>query len=364
MAAINKKILTTILGGLLIAFFTGGCYSIKLQGKKFHPVTKDGWKLTIEHFPPAPGAPRRKYPVLFAHGMIANRKYLKLNEESSVVNLLRKAGYDVWLMDYRGREDAGSPGYFWGEHTYTYSVDDYIKYDMDRGLKFVLKKTGAEKVNWLGHSTGGIIAYARLGTTDENRIANLVTFGSPGMFIPLNKSYYRWYRLRGGMAVIPVVAGTPFARIDAYTGIPVVPHHIPEMLYNTENTHPAMARKLHALGTNNLSKPVARQFLNSLRKGRMLSKDGKTDYSASVKNIQVPMLLIAGRVDNMVDPMTVKYVYDEAASDDKTYLVFGRNQGHRHDYGHTDLLIGPEAATEVLPPVIQWLNARNGGEKQ
>src|SRR6478736_6475086 len=108
------------LAGLLSLAFVGGCgpSAIKLPGEVQQPVTADGWALTVEHFPPAKGTPKRPRPVLICHGILANRAYFKIDEEQSVVAQLTRQGYDVWLLDLRGRRDAGSPGYVFGEHRY------------------------------------------------------------------------------------------------------------------------------------------------------------------------------------------------------------------------------------------------------
>jgi hypothetical protein len=48
----------------------------------------------------------------------------------------------------------------------------------------------------------------------------------------------------------------------------------------------------------------------------------------------------------------------------RTFVEFRRDAGHSADYGHTDLLVGRNAATEVFPVVSAWLQARSdpGGE--
>lgn len=96
-----------------------------------------------------------------------------------MVSLLQKQGFDIYLLELRGRNLAGAPGLWFGEHIYDYTFDDYVREDMDAAIADVLELSKADKVNWMGHSIGGMVAYARLGSYDEDRIANLVTFGSP-----------------------------------------------------------------------------------------------------------------------------------------------------------------------------------------
>jgi pimeloyl-ACP methyl ester carboxylesterase len=114
-------------------------------------------------------------------------------------------------MDLRGRTDAGETGYWFGKHTYSYDIDAYINHDVDAAIDFVLKKSGAPKLNYIGHSMGGIIMHARLGSLNENRVANFVAIASPMSFLPYNHWTYKLYTMRGGMILLPVLPIRPMA---------------------------------------------------------------------------------------------------------------------------------------------------------
>jgi hypothetical protein len=42
-------------------------------------------------------------------------------------------------------------------------------------------------------------------------------------------------------------------------------------------------------------------------------------------------------------------------------MRFGRQNGHRDDYGHCDLVWSRYAPIEVFPPLIAWLDRRQPG---
>ncbi len=59
-----------------------------------------------------------------------------------------------------------------------WTVDDQVKYDIPAILDFVQNETGADRVNWVGHSLGGMIMLGYLETTDRpERVANFVDMG-------------------------------------------------------------------------------------------------------------------------------------------------------------------------------------------
>jgi len=342
----------------ILAALPLACASIPVQGDRHKVMTSDDWALTVEHLPSLNAAAKKKYPVLICHGLGANREYFKAKDEDSLVRNLQRAGYDVWLMDLRGRVEAGETGYWFGKHTYTYNIDAYIEHDLDAALSFVLQQTGAQKVNYIGHSMGGIIMYARLGTQRESRVANLVTIASPMSFLPYNDWTFKLYRMRGGMAILPALPLRPGAFIAS-----IVPETLyapfANAFYNPENTDARVKAQLLRKAINNISKNEIKQFIYMTENAGLYSADGKINYREELKNITVPAYLVAGRRDELADPAVVRDVYERLGSKDKTLEIFSRADGLVDDYGHTDLIFGKQAHKEVHPKIIEWLNKRN-----
>ncbi|HNE19295.1 MAG TPA: alpha/beta hydrolase [Turneriella sp.] len=355
-ASVHRLVAAAATGAMLVGLVA--CASIPVQGDRHKVMTSDDWALTVEHLPSLNAAAKKKYPVLICHGLGANREYFKAKDEDSLVRNLQRAGYDVWLMDLRGRVEAAETGYWFGKHTYTYDIDAYIKHDLDAAIKFVLQQTGAQKVNYIGHSMGGIVMYARLGTQNEGRVANLVTIASPMSFLPYNDWTFKLYRMRGGMAILPVLPIRPGAFMASF---------FPEMLYapfanafyNPENTDAKVKAQLLRKSINNISKNEIKQFIYMTDNGGLYSADGKTNYRSELKNVIVPAYLVAGRRDELADPAVVRDVYERLGSKDKTMEIFSRADGYADDYGHTDLIFGKQAHKEVHPKIIEWLNKRN-----
>lgn len=103
-----------------------------------------------------------RYPIILVHGIaIKERKYLKAF--GRIAEKLNEAGYQVYTAD----TDA-----FGSISSNALQLKDFI---LD-----VLKKTGAEKVNIIGHSKGGLDSKRMI--TDlgmEDKVASLTTLCTP-----------------------------------------------------------------------------------------------------------------------------------------------------------------------------------------
>jgi polyhydroxyalkanoate synthase len=336
--------------------------AVAIHGEIAHPVTGDGWPLTVEHFPPTPtaGAPTRKRPVILCHGVLSNRRFFEVEGEASLPVLLARDGFDVWLVDMRGRPDAGSPGWYFGRHTFSYDIDDIVREDVDTLLTYVLAQTGAHDVAWVGHSLGGMIAYARLGAIGEPRIGALVTVGSPGFFAPASHHLLRFYELSPGLALIPALPAGSLAALDGELGLPLAPSILNETIFQEENIPARTFRDMEELAVNDASKPELRQFLRGVLRGEFVSADGRVSYTSALSAIHTPTLVVVGRADELADPLVGRGVFDRLGSSDKELIVAGKAEGFSTDFGHVDLLVGPAARQEIYPRIASWLRGHDG----
>ncbi|MGO9711645.1 MAG: alpha/beta fold hydrolase [Polyangiaceae bacterium] len=347
---------------IALALATAACAptTASIHGEIAHPVTKDGWPLTVEHFARAPGTVARARPVILCHGVVSNRHFFEAEGNASLPIVLTREGFDVWLVDMRGRSDAGAPGWYFGHHTYSYDIDDFVREDMDALLGYVLAQTGAHDVAWVGHSLGGMIAYARLGTTGEPRIGALVTVGSPGFFAPVSQHLLRFYELSPALAFLPLLPAQPLAALDGMLGLPLAPSLLKDTIFIPESIPDRAYRALEETGVSNASKPELRQFLRGLRSGEFVSRDGRVSYTEGLSTIRTPALVIVGRGDELADPLVGRGVFEQLASTDKELVIAGRGEGFSTDFGHVDLLVGPAARREIHPRIVGWLKEHDG----
>lgn len=343
----------------VLALATTGCSSalarVTIAGEVAHPVTRDGWPLTVEHFPPAPGTAARRRPVVLCHGVLANRRFFEVEGDASLPAVLARDGFDVWLVDMRGRPDAGAPGWYFGRRTFDYDLDAFVREDMDAMLGYVVARTGARDVAWVGHSLGGMIAYARLGAMGEPRIGALVTVGSPGFFAPASHHLLRFYELSPALALLPALPADSLAWLEATVGVALSPQMLSDTIFQNDNIPRETYRLLEQVGVNDAAKPELRQFLRSVRRGEFVSADGSVSYTQALSAIQTPALVIVGRADELADPLVGRGVYERLGSRDKELVVAGKAEGFSTDFGHVDLLVGPAARREIFPRIVRWL---------
>ena len=353
---------------ILILLILVSCTTIRIRGDRRIIETKDNWKIGIERFSPLVVTSKKKYPVIICHGLMGTGEYFKQNEEDSIVYQLTKEGYEVFVLNLRGRKMKGlnqngeedsstSPGYYFGKTYNDFSFDDYAKYDVDAAITYVLEVTKAEKVNWIGHSMGGMVIYARAGSMNETRIANLVTIGSPFSFPFKPKKLNLLDTVSPILSIFPTVPVGSLSAFSSWT--PFQYYYLMSLYYYPENMDSKQIRKLTRLGANNESPRVFQQFANGMGNWNFESEDRKIKYTQNISNIQTPVLLIAGRRDHLGAPYIVRYVYENIGSKDKTMMMISRTDGNSEDYGHVDLVTGKGIVKDVVPNIVTWMNERN-----
>lgn len=330
-------------------------------------TTDDGWQLALHHYPACfrgktqegCTVEKKREPVILCHGLACNRFTFDLNEERSMARYLADRGYDVWMLELRGHGESprkkGKKAMRDG-----FGMDEYALHDVPAALQYVTQQTGAAQVNWVGHSMGGMILYMYLSTTGDPRLRNVVTMGSPGSFdYPSRLVGSALKATRYAMALprinVPLYS-RPVARVTSRL------LGFEEVGLNTENLSKPATREVLWLWFAPIERGVERSFVSIRDAGRLVSRDGQTDYSARLSEFKVPLLAIAGRVDALAPPYNVLQVFEKVGSTDRTFELASRTNGYHADYGHADLMVGDNAKADLYPLVYRWLESRQPGE--
>ena len=245
-----------------------------------------------------------------------------------------------------------------GERDWT--VDDLVHYDVPAILDYVEQQTGCHRVNWIGHSLGGMLIFPYLELAPHpERIANFVGMGSTIIQAEIPQS--DMLAANRGLRVLSLFAS------PGRLGRPLTFFRLPGMelidrfYYSPENVDRETISRFYGYTLEDTGPGALRQLDPYLEYGHMLSADRTIDYSARLGEIQTPTLLVAGDGDIMSDVPSTELTFAALGSPDKAIMRFGKSHGHVADYGHCDLVWSRHAPKEIFPPIIDWLDQRQPG---
>lgn len=312
-------------------------------------TTEDGAQIYLDHYPNPQGQ-----AVLLCHGISSNRHFWDLDPEHSLALTLHDAGFDVWNLDLRGhgaaerkedgkRQPKGS------------SIDDYGRLDLPAAIQHIQQQSGKEALHFVGHSMGGMVLAVYLASTPEPPLQSAVAVGSPLDFQDLDLATE--FVLDHGKALstfgkVPTPMGS---RMLASMGSST-PYRVDTLLFNPDNMTPDTQREM----LRHIVSPMSRGELLQLHEipthnGFVSIDEAHTNYLEAMKEVDVPMLFIAGRDDHIVNPDRVYGFYEHLGTTDKAFFVAGPENGLLHPYGHLDLGLGEHAPTEIYVPIMRWL---------
>jgi polyhydroxyalkanoate synthase subunit PhaC len=290
--------------------------------------------------------------VLLIHGFGQNRYAFHLPARS-MVNALARAGFDVYNVDLRGRGRSGHMG-----ARRARAVLDFIREDVPTALDEIARLSGPRPVFLVGHSLGGVVSYC-VAVDEPKRVAGVVSLGSPYHFTLGS----RWL---AGM-------GIAFLALDRRFSLPNLPvptrsfgrmvrsarHLVDSPLYplpfrgfyrrsiepEVLNQHMALAMDIGSISTMRAMFAWAGEV-----RERKTGKHGMFGYAERFETLDIPLLVVSGKHDDLAPPDSVKPAYDLSQSSDKTYREL--------PFGHIDLLIGRDAPQLTWPLLESWLSTR------
>jgi len=298
------------------------------------------------------GLDKTRGAVVLIHGFGQNR-YTWHNTHRSFSSYLAAAGWDVFNVDLRGhgrsrRFGSGRPQL----------LDDYIRHDLPAFVAEALAMSGEEKLFLVGHSMGGLIAYSVAGTTLREQVRGVVTIGSPYRFglgsrtllaVSALASAVRFTGLLDQNLALPLrFVGKHLRKRAALWDLKALP--MPIRPWSPGSVERNVLDDYLSRAFDHTSLTIALDIVRAGQEAALKSLDGLTDYGVAFEMLPKPLLVVAGTLDLLAPPESVRPAYELSRSRDKTYREFA--------LGHVDLVIGREAPLTVWPLVQQWMARR------
>lgn len=268
--------------------------------------TADGVTLRIDR---VRATGERRGVLVCLHAMMTDGRYFGARRERSFAATLAAAGLDVLVADLRGHGRSQPPR---ASATSDWSFDDLVELDLPAIVAAAASASGCapQDLVLLGHSLGGLVATAALGT---GRIAPPRLLVLPATSVWLLGSHGS-LRRRAMMA--------------AYR-------------HTTALMGRAPIRALR-LGTADEARTYVQQLTGWARAARWTSLRG-IDYSAAAQTITAPVLPLVGAGDWMCTPSDAAAFAGHLAGASRLRVV-GRAHGDALDPDHFQLFTRSELA--------------------
>jgi pimeloyl-ACP methyl ester carboxylesterase len=328
-----------------------------IAARVYQARTRDRWTLALHRYRVPTLRPRRRRPIVLCHGLGSNRHSFDTPAGPSLARFLAGRGYDVWVLELRGAGSSARPRLFNGLR-WEWSFRHYVELDAPAALACISDATGASAVHWVGHSLGGMIAYALL-ADGRLPLASAVAMAAPTIQI------LPPFELPGAKLVQALLARLTRvpAGVTARVGAPLTGlayrMSLFRVLYNPDNMDPAAMRRLLTCALDDVPAPLLLDYVTAFEARRNGEPCTIFSYEQRLHEVRVPLLLVGGVSDGLCPPRSLELVYERVGSAHKRLLLLGRRTGCLHDYGHHDLLLGKNAVAEVYAPLCEWLDERD-----
>lgn len=266
-------------------------------------------------------------PVLMLHGAIANARTFYSERGRGLGPWLAARGFDVYVLDLRGR-GLSTPAI--GAHS-QHGQTESIQADIPAALAEISRLRGdTQTIQLVAHSWGGVLLSAMLARHPQwaARISASVYLGSKRSI-----QVWNWPRVYE-IELFWQRLSTLF--VWRYGYLP--------------------AARL-GMGADSETRQSLRDSRQWVRARRWIDAQDGFDYSAALATRPLPpTLYLAGGHDPVRGHIDdVRRFMAESGPHEQVLQLLGRGGGLRRDYGHLDMLTHAQAEQEVYPLVLEWL---------
>lgn len=306
-------------------------------------ATPDGWRLNVHRF--RPNRVSSKVPVALIPGHATTAWTYFGGERAGMAGALAATGRDVWVLDPRGSGASRHP-----KPRTPVRISDKLSQDLPAFFRHLLDNTGAEQLDVVGHSLGGVLIYLHALSQASNIFRRAVTLGAP-LRIP-RAGVSPLLRARVTESVAEKLGRVPLGRfterIAKRVGVRWMPVH-----FDPSGIAPDAFEGFLRSGVCDVYGPELAELIRWIRTGEISALNGTLRLERS--RLPMPTRFLVGAGDILTTPESVRHAYEKIGGKGCDLHVLGRETGARHDYRHADALLGYGARYEVAPLIIDWL---------
>ncbi|MBI5532308.1 MAG: alpha/beta fold hydrolase [Deltaproteobacteria bacterium] len=292
---------------------------------------------------------RFRTPLLVIPPLMVRPYVYDLRPEHSMLRTLRNAGFDVFVVDF-GVPDRSDE---------RVRLDDYVLDYVPACVEQALAASGEKSIALVGYCMGGIFGLLYQGTFADERVAALVTIGSPVDFDSLGVVTVAARMSAPGMdRLINLVGNIPGSLSSFGFKLMSGPRTLTKYadlvvnLYNED-----YVRRFDSINTwvNDMI-PYPREAFRQMFKevvtaNKLLTNEMRFgDRRCDLKQVRCPLLAFAGTQDNLATPASTRQILDVVGSQDKTFLSVPG--------GHVGVVAGTQAPEHVWNPMVAWLGGK------
>lgn len=253
-----------------------------------------------------------KGTAIMAHAMFARRATF-VRGESGLAAAFTARGYRVVAFDFRGHGGSKLPaGVSWG-------YDDLVRYDLPAVASCVRARAEGRPVVVVGHSLGGHVALAGLGTGVLD-VDGVLAIAANVWMRRLERSHVRWGAKR---VLTALMAGA----VRATGRFP--------------------ARRLR-MGSDDEPAEYMTDLLRGAREGRWGSADGRHDYLAAMANVRAPLVAVLSAGDTLNCHPDAGERFARLSGGPVEVFRVARSDDGSPPPDHAEIVITPKARSAIL----------------
>lgn len=316
-------------------------------------ATPDGWLLSAKQTTCPERLDSTLAPLLIVPGYGMNAYIFGFHPRgTSLERCLAEQGFNVWSINLRGQAESrrtrsNAPG----PNLLSYATED-IPATIDHVLQ---SSAGAhQRVDILGASLGGTIAYGYLAVMGEERVRALVAVGAPLVWNSLHPALRLVFGSRRAASLVRFRGTRALAR----AALPLLARS-PKLLSIYMNTSIVDVSQAGDL-TRTVEDPVpaVNRDIAEWIKQRDLVLRG-VNVSHALQQCTIPLLIVLSNRDGIVPaPAALAAAELWGAPSEVKVLEVGDDVGW---YAHADLFVSNPAPDTVFTPIASWLKNPRGG---